>query len=136
MPLDEAPKLVSMMGAIERAVVAELYARLSAAGFGGLSPESALIFQFVRPGGSTVDELARLAQASADAVLEQVRRLAAEGYVEGSERVSLTARGRAAAEVGLRAIDEIEAGWRRELGDEAFAGLVAALARLNLRPVA
>ncbi|HEX8101430.1 MAG TPA: hypothetical protein VF533_02365 [Solirubrobacteraceae bacterium] len=136
MPLDEAPKLVSMMGAIERAVIAELYARLEGAGFTGLSHESAAIFQFIRPGGSPVEEIARLAQATPEAVAEQVRLLAAAGYATASAgQVSLTDRGRAAAEAGLAALDEIEAGWRRALGGEGFGALAAGLARLNLRPI-
>ena len=40
MQLDESPKLVSMMGAIEHAVIAELYRRLAARGFDGLTPAS------------------------------------------------------------------------------------------------
>ncbi len=68
-------------------------------------------------------------------VVSAANALAAAGYVEAEGRVALTARGRAAADLGLRAIDEIEAGWRRVLGEDGYAGLAAALARINLQTV-
>ncbi|CAA9479618.1 MAG: hypothetical protein AVDCRST_MAG30-715 [uncultured Solirubrobacteraceae bacterium] len=139
MPLDESPKLVSMMVAIEHAVIAELYRRLAARGFDGLTPASTAIFQFVRPGGSPVAELARLAHQTPAAIEEQVDALARAGYVrvEGSERrVALSDRGLAAAAVGLEAIDEIEAGWRKRLGGDGFSSLASGIAQLNLDPVA
>jgi len=43
-PLDESPNLISLLGAVQAAMIAGLYDRLEAAGFEGLTPSSAAIF--------------------------------------------------------------------------------------------
>lgn len=137
MPLDEAPNLVSLLGALEREVISELYDRLSHDGFDGLTPASAPVFQFVRPGGSSVSELARRALSSEAAVHEQARALEAAGYARlgeenGEPTVELSARGREAAALGQRVLAEIEARWRARLGRGDFDNFYGAAARLAL----
>ena len=140
MPLDGSPNLASLLAAVQAAMIDNLYDRLAAGGFTGLSPASAGIFRFVRPGGSGIDELARLAHASRSAVEEQVTALIEGGYArmtprEDGDLVELTTRGRAATRVGLAALADIEREWERLLGPESYSAFVAALARLNLAVV-
>ena len=134
MPLDEQPNLISLLLAVERAAIDELYRALAAAGHGDLQSASAAVFQHIRPGGSRVDELARMGQMSPAAAEEQVRAMQAAGYVLASDdgRVVLTARGQAAVAAGMTAIAAIEARWRRELGEGGYAAFASALARLNI----
>ncbi len=134
MPLDEQPNVVSLLLAVERAAIDDLYRSLAAAGHEGIAPASAAVFQHIRPGGSHVDELARLGRTSLAAMQEQVRVTEAAGYVRSGEdgRVALTARGTAAVTAGMAALEEIDGRWRRELGDAGYRAFVSALARLNL----
>jgi DNA-binding transcriptional ArsR family regulator len=136
-PLDETPNLVSLLVRVEHAVIAELYHRLAREGFPDLTSSSAAIFQFIRPGGSSIDELARLAQLSPAAVREQTDALADAGYVRLREDggIELTPRGATVVQHGQRALHEIERGWEKQLGSDAFSAFVSALARLNLAPI-
>jgi DNA-binding MarR family transcriptional regulator len=138
-PLDEPPNLVSLLGALERRVISEIYLRLDQAGFRGLRPASAPIFQFVRPGGSSIEEIARLAQLSGETALAEARALEEAGYarVEAAAdhpelQVELTARGEAAAALGLQVVAETEARWREILGETDFSNFLAGAARLML----
>jgi DNA-binding MarR family transcriptional regulator len=133
MPLDEPPNLVSLLLAVYRDAVDELYRRLAQEGHGDLPPGSAVVFQHMRPGGSTVEELARLGRVSEAAVEEQTAALEASGHVERRDgRVDLTPRGRAAVDAGLRILTEIEDRWRAVLGSDGFTGFAGGLARLNV----
>ena len=134
MPLNEQPNLLSLLLAVERMAMDELYRALAAAGYGDLEPASAAVFQHIRPGGSRLDELARLGRMSPAAVDEQARAMQAAGYVtsDGDGRIALTARGEAAVTAGMEAIAGIEARWRRELGEGGYASFASALARLNI----
>lgn len=123
--------------AVARAALDELYRRLASAGFAQLQPASAVVFQHIRPGGSSLSELARLGGMTTAAVEEQVSALETAGYVarldDGDQRlVELTARGREAVSFGLGVLWEIEQQWRAALGDTAFEAFAYALARLNL----
>ena len=123
--------------AVARAALDELYGRLASAGFAHLQPASAVVFQHIRPGGSSLDELARLGGMTPAAVEEQVSALETAGYVvrvqDGDQRlVELTAHGREAVSFGLGVLAEIEQQWRTALGDTAFEAFAYALARLNL----
>jgi DNA-binding MarR family transcriptional regulator len=123
--------------AVSRAALDELYGRLASAGFADLQPASAVVFQHVRPGGSSLGELARLGGMTPAAVEEQASALETAGYVvrrdDGDQAlVDLTARGREAVSFGLGVLAEIEQQWRTALGDEAFEAFAYALARLNL----
>jgi hypothetical protein len=138
-PLDEPPNLVSLLGALERRVISEIYLRLEQAGFRGLRAASAPIFQFVRPGGSSIEEIARLAQLSDEAALAEARALEQAGYarVEAAPdhpglKVALTARGESAAALGLQVVAETETRWRELLGESDFSNFVAGAARLML----
>jgi DNA-binding MarR family transcriptional regulator len=135
MPLDEQPNLVALLLAVERSAIDDLYRSLQAAGHDGLAPASAAVFQHIRPGGSQLDELARLGQMSEAAVREQVRDMQEAGYVRAGDdgRVSLTPRGEAAVAAGMRALGDIERRWRELLGESAYSSFVSALARLNLQ---
>ena len=132
MPLDEAPNLVSLHLAVARGALDELYRRLAAEGY-EMHPGAAVVFQHIRPGGSPVEELARLGHATPAAVEEQAQALEAQGYVrrEG-DLVDLTDHGRRAVEAGLAALASIEARWREILGDGGYAAFASGLARLNL----
>ncbi len=131
--MDEPPNLVSLLLAVSRDAVDELYRRLAQAGHADLPPGSAVVFQHMRPGGSTVEELARLGRVSEAAVEEQARALEASGHVERTDgHVGLTARGLAAVDAGLAILVEIEDRWRAVLGSDGFTGFAGGLARLNL----
>ena len=134
MPLDEQPNLISLLLAVERAAIDGLYRALAAAGHPDLKPTSAAVFQHIRPGGSHLDELARMGQMSLTAVEEQAQAMQAAGYVlvDGDGRIALTAQGEAAVTAGMAAIAGIEARWRRELGESGYAAFASALARLNI----
>ena len=75
LPLDEAPTLVALQLAVARRGVDELYRRLAEAGYADLEPASAVIFQHIRPGGSSPEELAELGGVTPAAVEEQTRAL-------------------------------------------------------------
>lgn len=137
MPLGEPPNLVALLIAIQTAAIEELYRELGAAGFTELSPASAPIFQFVRPGGSDVQEIAGLAGVTVASIAEQVSALERSGYATGEPggAVELTARGQAAAQFGLRTLDALEERWRGVLGSETFQAFAGALAQLNLDPL-
>ncbi len=134
MPLDEQPNLVSLLLAVERSALDEVYRALGSAGHQDLAPASAAVFQHIRPGGSELEELARLSRTSTAAIEEQARAMEQAGYVRavGNGRIALTARGEAAVATGMAALAGIEARWREQLGESAYAGFATALARLNL----
>lgn len=138
MPLDEHPSLVGLVIAVQRVAVEDVYRALRAAGYGDLDPASAALFQHIRPGGSSLGEIARLGHLSPAAVEEQARALAAAGYLRFVQQghVALTGRGEAAVAAGMAALAAIEARWRQDLGEQAFAAFASALARINLgRPI-
>lgn len=134
MPLDEAPNLISLLMAVERTVIDELYRRLGEDGYDDLDPGSAVVFQHIRPGGSTPEELARLGQVTVASVEEQGRAMQAAGYVRRHDdgRIELNARGEAAVGAGMAVLADVERRWRDLLGEESFGAFAHALARLNL----
>ena len=108
--------LGTLLSTAGRRLAAELDAGLAAAGYGDLRSAHAPLFMTIEPDGSSVTQLAERARMTKQATSELVRYLEACGYVElavndtdrRARKVTLTARGWQALDVGLSVIDNFE----------------------------
>ena len=128
---DRPTPLGSLLSAAGRRLGGELDSGLAAAGYGDLRSAHAPLFMTIEPGGSSVTEMAERAHMTKQAMGELVRYLEAHAYVAVTadptdrrvRRVTLTARGWEALNVGMRVIDSFD----RWLNDAVGASHVQAL---------
>ena len=113
---DRPAPLGTLLSTAGRRLAGGLDAGLTAAGYDDLRSAHAPLFMTIEPGGSSVTELAERAHMTKQAMGELVRYLQTRGTSSlpsttptgGVRRVTLTARGWQALEVGTRVIDEFE----------------------------
>ena len=116
----------------------DIDAALREAGFGDIRPAAANVFPFVPPEGSTVSQLAELAQVRKQSMAQAVSQLEQSGYVERrpnprdhrSQLVFLTERGAAVPPVTHAAAERVERRWAQLTSPAEFEALRAALRRL------
>lgn len=133
------PTLLTLLRSVERAVTAQVVARLARAGYPGLSPTHGKVFPFVGDAGSRVADMARAAGVTKQTMAEFVSLLERQGYVERrpdpsdqrAKLVVLTDRGREVVATGARALAEARARVAAAIGDDGLAELVGLLTRLD-----
>jgi DNA-binding MarR family transcriptional regulator len=120
----------------------EVMAALHGAGFDDILPAHLGVFQHPGPDGQKPGVLARRTHASKQAMNHLLHQLEASGYLTrgnpppdaGDHRshvVRLTDRGWAVDDLIRRTMSRLDQGWRAALGEDAYAGLAAALEGLN-----
>jgi DNA-binding MarR family transcriptional regulator len=117
----------------------EVMAGLRAAGFHDVLPAHLGVFQHPGPDGQRPGMLAVRTQASKQAMNHLLHQLESGGYIvreahpddRRTRVVRLTQRGWDAAEVIGRTTARVEAEWWEALGEEVYADLSHALARLE-----
>ena len=143
MTYESVESLLPPVGALLRrpAVVVrhEVMDSLRAAGYHDVLPAHLGVFQHPGPDGQRPGVLAMRTLASKQAMNHLLHQLEEGGYLVRESHpddrrtrvVRLTARGRAVEGVIQQAMSRLETDWRRALGEETYAGLAAALAKLQ-----
>lgn len=135
-PAVPVPSLIgALLRAPAQAIQRRLIAGLDASGFAELRLPHMAVLQYPGPEGCGPLELARRAGVSKQAMNQLLRSLEQHGYVSREDavgdlrarRVTLTKRGRAVESRMIELLKEIEAEWRRALGEKRFAQLKALL---------
>jgi DNA-binding MarR family transcriptional regulator len=142
MTYESVESLLPPVGALLRrpAVVVrhEVMDSLRAAGYHDVLPAHLGVFQHPGPDGQRPGVLAMRTLASKQAMNHLLHQLEEGGYLVRESHpddrrtrvVRLTARGRAVEAVIGQTMARLETDWRRALGEETYAGLAAALAKL------
>jgi len=120
-------------------LVAELSARLAAAGFDDIRGAHGCVFGNIAPEGMRLTELAERAGMTKQAVGEAVSDLERLGYAERlpdpadgrAKIIRLTERGAIAQRAGFQVIGELEREWRERFGAERVDELRAMLLELT-----
>jgi DNA-binding MarR family transcriptional regulator len=131
----QRPVMVGLLDVASGRFTEDLYARLSAEGFGDVRPGHGCVFGTIDPEGSRLTVLAARARMTKQTVGEVTNDLERLGYVERrpdpedgrAKIICLTERGRAVRERGRELIDETEAEWARRYGAETMRALREAL---------
>jgi DNA-binding MarR family transcriptional regulator len=121
--------------AINRRVAETLRAR----GFADFRASFHPVFQWCRPEGSRLTELAEWAGVTKPSMSEIIDVLERLGYVERvpdphDRRATLirrTERGWEVNRIARAIVESVQDDWRREMGEEEFTGLLAGLRRLT-----
>ena len=117
----------------------ELMDSLQAAGFDDVLPAHLGVFQYPGPDGQRPGVLAMRTAASKQAMNHLLHQLETGGYIvreahpddRRTRVVRLTERGWAASQVMQQTMNRLERDWVRSLGRDVYAGLAAALLRLE-----
>jgi DNA-binding MarR family transcriptional regulator len=143
MPYETADPALPPVGALLRrpAVLVrhEVMASLRDAGFHDILPAHLGVFQHPGPDGQRPGVLALRTHASKQAMNHLLHQLEAGGYIVRESHpddrrtrvVRLTARGWAASEVISQTMARLESEWSSALGEDVYADLSHALARLQ-----
>ena len=130
-PAREIP-LPGLFSISQDAVEAELFARLTEAGYPELRPTHGCVFGTIGPEGDRLTSLAERAGMTKQAVGEVVSELESIGYVERvpdpsdgrAKIIQLTARGRQAYELGFKVMAEIERRWSERYGADRVQAMM------------
>jgi DNA-binding MarR family transcriptional regulator len=122
-----------------RALEARVFKVLAQHGFDDFTPAQARVMQRIGPDGTRLTELAEAAQVTKQTAGFLVNQLERAGYVRRTpdpadaraRLIRIAERGAAAQPIAAAVIAEIEAEWRRHLGDRRWAQLRDALSRLR-----
>ncbi|MEO8476054.1 MAG: MarR family winged helix-turn-helix transcriptional regulator [Actinomycetota bacterium] len=134
------PDLGRLLLEAQRALAAELTLTLEERGYPDLRPGHAAVFLHVdRRSGSRLSDLAARARVSKQSMMLTVDELETRGYVRRApdrddaraKLVKLTTRGRTAAAECRRAVQAVETGARRQLGDRGYVQLRDGLSELG-----
>ncbi len=133
------PNLAQLLAVPFQAIVAELHARLAAAGYGDIRPHHGPVFGYLPAEGARLTELAERAQTTKQAMGQLVDALERGGYVERipdpldrrAKQIRLTSRGWAVHERGGEVVAELQTAWANALGPGKLAQLVALLDELR-----
>ena len=134
----QAPRLAELLRQAQALVEDDLLRRVRERGVPEAQPTWHHVFFTIDPEGSRLTTLAARASMSLPAMWEIVQDLEARGYVArradpGDRRaklIYLTDAGRAAVLKGRRAARELEAEYRRRVGDQRFGQMRAGLEAL------
>ena len=135
------PTLLTLLRSVERAVTAQVVARMARSGYPGLSATHGKVFPFVGEAGSRVADMARAAGVTKQTMGEFVALLERQGYVERrpdptdhrAKLVVLTDRGREVVATGAEALADARARVTEAIGARGLADLLDLLGRLDER---
>ncbi len=121
--------------AINRRVVESLHAE----GFTDFRASFHPVFQWCRPEGSRLSELAEIIGVTKSAMTQLIDVLVQHDYVERvsdprdrrAVLIRRTERGWAVNRIARQVVESVQAEWSQELGPELFAGLLTATRRLT-----
>lgn len=130
---------VALLFGAADALIAELHARMTQAGYGDVRDAHGCVFGNIVPAGMRLTELAELAGMTKQAVGEAVSDLETLGYAERladpadgrAKIIRLTERGEAAQRTGFEIIGEIEREWAERFGAERVEDMRSLLAELT-----
>lgn len=130
--------IAHLLGAVVRAMEAELLRRLHADGYADIRAAHFAVFRHLAPDGSRITELAERAQMTKQSVGELVSYLESRGYLQrqpdpsdGRVRIiKLTTRGERSRAAAFEAFRDIETAWRDEVGPRRVAELRTTLAKI------
>ncbi|HEY8600822.1 MAG TPA: MarR family winged helix-turn-helix transcriptional regulator [Thermomicrobiales bacterium] len=141
--MEDQPVLVPMLGALLRAPVRAISARiaadLAAAGYGDLRPAHLAVFQHLPAAGARSTALAERAQMTKQSMGALIDYLAERGYVERvpeptdqrARVVCRTARGWAVERAARESLERLEGEWGAYLGADRMREFRAALTDLG-----
>lgn len=141
--MEDQPALVPMLGALLRAPVRAISARiaadLAAAGYGDLRPAHLAVFQHLPAAGARATVLAERAQMTKQSMGALIDYLAERGYVERvpdpvdqrARVVRRTARGWTVERAARASLQRLEGEWSAHLGADRMREFRAALADLG-----
>ena len=133
-----------MIGALLTIPMQEITRRVSAAllqqGFTDYRPTYQVVFQWCKPEGSRLTELAERAGITKQSMGEIIDALELRGYVERisdptdgrATLIRRTERGWQVNRVAREVVEQLQRQWARALGEEAFTELLQHLRRLAL----
>jgi len=127
---------------VGRAFEAEVAEAFVAFGFENLRPSFAAVFDHIDPDGTRLTDLGRRARITKQAMADTVSEMERHGLVrridhpeDGRSRlVVLTAKGKRRRAGSRKAVDRVEARYRRRLGERKYEALRDALADLAEAP--
>jgi DNA-binding MarR family transcriptional regulator len=122
-----------------RAMEAQVFEALAAAGYADFTPAQARVFQRIAPGGSRLTDLAEQALITKQSVGFLVDQLERAGYVERvpdpsdarARLVRIAERGYQAIPLAAKVVAEVEAEWTEHLGKRRMEQLRETLTRLR-----
>jgi DNA-binding MarR family transcriptional regulator len=122
-----------------RAMEAQVFQALAAAGYADFTPAQARVFQRIAPGGSRLTDLAEQALITKQSVGFLVDQLERAGYVERvldpsdarARLVRIAERGYQAIPLAAKVVAEVEAEWTDHLGKRRMGQLRETLVRLR-----
>jgi DNA-binding MarR family transcriptional regulator len=122
-----------------RAMEAQVFQAMAAAGYDDFTPAQARVFQRIAPGGSRLTDLAEQASITKQSAGFLVDQLERAGYVERvpdpsdarARLVRIAERGRQAIPLAAEVVSEVEAEWAKHLGRRRMGQLREILARLR-----
>lgn len=131
------PLLVDILA---RALADAIDESLHRSRFHDLTRAHGTVFETLDPGGSRVVDMAERARMTKQGMGQLVSALERLGYVQRrpdpsddrAKLVTLTGRGRRAADAGIRGLTGVDEAWRTHLGDERYGELRGALEALCL----
>jgi DNA-binding MarR family transcriptional regulator len=122
-----------------RALESRVFGAVAAAGFDDITPAQARLAARIGPGGTRLTDLAEQALVTKQTAGHLVDQLERAGYVRRvpdptdarARLVQMAERGQAVVALARKVETQVEAEWTAHLGNDAAAGLRAALERLR-----
>jgi DNA-binding MarR family transcriptional regulator len=122
-----------------RALESRVFGAVAAAGFDDITPAQARLAARIGPGGTRLTDLAEQALVTKQTAGHLVDQLERAGYVRRvpdptdarARLVQMAERGQAVVALARKVEAQVEAEWTAHLGNDAAAGLRAALERLR-----
>ncbi len=132
---DDGPVMIGLLDVANDRFSAEVYERLTAAGYDDIRPGHGCVFGTIDPEGSRLTVLAERARMTKQTVGEVTNDLVRLGYAERvpdpqdgrAKIIRLTERGREARQLGRELIAETEQAWAERYGEETMRALRLAL---------
>lgn len=128
----------ALLGIPWQAIRRRFEAALAAEGFTDYRPSFENVIRWLGPEGNRITELAEWAGVTKQSMAETVEAMERRGYVERvpdpadgrAKLVRRTDRGWRLNQIAQRVVEQVQAEWRQQLGEENFAQLQAQLRRL------
>jgi DNA-binding MarR family transcriptional regulator len=130
-PGDRPPSVALLLFSAYRIMEKRVFAALSGAGFGDVTPAQARLFRGIGHHGSRLTELATTAHVTKQTAGFLVEQLERAGYVTRvadpddarARLVKIAPKGAAALPIAAAAVAEVEAEWAASIGSESMARL-------------
>ncbi|XZE32387.1 MarR family winged helix-turn-helix transcriptional regulator [Pirellulaceae bacterium SH501] len=116
----------------------DLIRRIEVEGYRDIRPTDLNVLRFIRPAGSTSNEIAKLAGVTKQAIAKSIASIEAKGYIKRkpnsddgrSQMIVFTTKGRKLLTTCIAAIAQIESIYEAKLGERSFSNLKLSLTKL------